>query len=154
MAVTAAVAVIIARSIIKSRVALTQASFKAEEARLQTELKHANERNEELKKRQAEDYEALQQRFSETIAKVSAQMKAETGEMLKEREKAFSESSNASIGQIITPLKENIAQLKKAMDDNSKDQAERSGQMREQIRSLIYGYCTTVSVCRSKIFNL
>ena len=137
VAVTAAVAVIVARSIIKSRVALTQASFKAEEARLQAELKHAIERNQELEERHTKDYEALQERFNETIAKVTAEVKAETGEMLKAREKAFSESSSASIGQLVNPLKENIAELKKAMEAGSKDQAERSGEMREQIRSLM-----------------
>ena len=135
--VTAVIAVIIARSIIKSRVAITQASFKAEEARLQTELKHANERTEELKKRHDEDMNVLQERFNETIAKVTAEVKAETGEMLKAREKAFSESSSASIGQLVNPLKENIAELKKAMEAGSKDQAERSGEMREQIRNLM-----------------
>ena len=137
VAVTAAVAVIVARSIIKSRVALTQASFKAEEARLQAELKHAIERNQELEERHTKDYEALQERFNETIAKVTAEVKAETGEMLKAREKAFSESSSANIGQLVNPLKENIAELKKAMEAGSKDQAERSGEMREQIRSLM-----------------
>lgn len=55
------------------------------------------------------------------MAKVSAQVKADTGEMLKARQKEFAENSNASLGQIVNPLKENIAQLKKAMEDGNKD---------------------------------
>jgi len=148
LVIVTVVAVIVSRSIIKSRVAVTESSFKAQEARLETELKHATERNQELEMRHAKDLEereknykedmnALQERFNETIAKVTAQMKAETGEMLKAREKAFSESSSASIGQLVTPLKENIALLKKAMEDGNKEQAERSGEMREQIRNLM-----------------
>ena len=81
--------------------------------------------------------DALQKRFDETVARVSAQLKEEAGEMLKARQKEFSESSNLSLGQIVKPLKENIAELKKAMEDGSKEQAERNGEMRERIKSLM-----------------
>ena len=81
--------------------------------------------------------DALQKRFDETVARVSAQLKEEAGEMLKARQKKFSESSNLSLGQIVNPLKENIAELKKAMEDGSKEQAERNGEMRERIKSLM-----------------
>ena len=81
--------------------------------------------------------DALQKRFDETVARVSAQLKEEAGEMLKARQKEFSESSNLSLGQIVNPLKENIAELKKAMEDGSKEQAERNGEMRERIKSLM-----------------
>ncbi len=80
---------------------------------------------------------ALQRRFDETVDKVTAQMKAETGEMLKARQNEFSQASSQSLGQIVNPLKENIADLKKAMEEGRKDQAERSGEMREHIRNLI-----------------
>ena len=81
--------------------------------------------------------ESLQQRFDETMSKVTAQVKAETNEMLKARQKEFSETSNVSIGQIVNPLKENIAELKKAMEEGNKEQAERNGEMRERIKSLM-----------------
>lgn len=81
--------------------------------------------------------DALQTRFDETLAKMSAQLKNETGELLKMREKEFSESSTLKLGQIMDPLKENIAELKKAMDAGNKEQAERNGEMKERIRSLI-----------------
>ena len=81
--------------------------------------------------------DALQKRFDETVARVSAQLKEEAGEMLKARQKEFSESSNLSLGQIVNPLTENIAELKKAMEDGSKEQAERNGEMRERIKSLM-----------------
>ena len=84
-----------------------------------------------------EAMEALQARFDETMDKVSAQMKSETAEMLKARQKEFSETSNLSLGQIVDPLKENIAELRKAMEEGNKEQAERNGEMRERIRSLM-----------------
>lgn len=102
----------------------------------------------ELNKRHADDLDAraaahkeamdaLQARFDETVSKVTAQMKQETSEMLKARQKEFSETSNVSLGQIVNPLKENIAELKKAMEEGNKEQAERNGEMRERIKSLM-----------------
>ena len=81
--------------------------------------------------------DSLQRRFDETIAKVKAEVKAETGEMLKEREKAFAESSGVSIGRIVDPLRENIAELRKAMEDGSREQAERRGELKQQIKDLM-----------------
>lgn len=84
-----------------------------------------------------EAMDALQSRFDETVAKVAAQMKEQTGNMLKERQKEFAESSNLSIGQLVNPLKDNIAELKKAMEQGNKEQAERNGEMRERIKTLM-----------------
>lgn len=123
---------------------------------LQTELEKAKEdtqqqvqsAKDEWSKRNKEDIaahdaahkdamDALQKRFDETIEKVSAQVKADTSEMLKARQKEFSETSNESIGQLVNPLKDNIAELRKAMEAGSKEQAERSGEMRQQIKNLM-----------------
>lgn len=84
-----------------------------------------------------EALETLQKRFDETLARVSAQVRTDTSEMLKARQKEFAESSSQSIGQLVTPLKENIAELKKAMEEGSREQAERNGEMRERIKSLM-----------------
>lgn len=186
---TSIVGIIIARNVIKSRVSQTAESariqaeshFKVENAKLETDIKYAKERIEELQalhdaaknetaaavkstkesydklleetkadlaKRNAEDIaareaahkqamEALQAKFDETMAKVSAQVKADTADMLKAHQKEFSESSNLSIGQIVNPLKQNIVELKKAMEDGNKEMAERNGEMRERIKSLM-----------------
>lgn len=102
----------------------------------------------ELNKRHADDLaaraaahkeamDALQARFDETVSKVTAQVKEQTNEMLKARQKEFSETSNQSLGQIVNPLKENIAELKKAMEEGNKEQAERNGEMKERIKSLM-----------------
>jgi DNA recombination protein RmuC len=80
---------------------------------------------------------ALQIRFDETMAKISAQVKSDTSDMLKARQQEFSQASNLSLGQIVTPLKENIAELRKAMEQGREEQAERSGQMREHIKNLM-----------------
>ncbi len=161
------IAVFVTKNIIKSRVAQAEqaakmqmeTAFKVELTKLEAELEHSKQRIEELlndieeakaegqrqmqvakdewQKRNLENMESLQKRFDETINKVSAQVKAETGEMLKARQKEFSEASSESIGQIVKPLKDNIVELKKAMEEGSKEQAERSGEMRQQIRNLM-----------------
>ena len=152
----AAIAFFVARAVVRTRssqaalsaTAQAEERYKVEIARLESDLNHETARNEELKKRNEEDIAArekihkeamddLKTRFDDVVARVSAQMKDETGEMLKTRQKEFSETSSASLGQIVNPLKEKIEELKKAMDDGSKEQAERNGEMREHIKSLM-----------------
>ena len=91
----------------------------------------------EYKKRSENDLSSLEARFDETIAKVSAQVRSDTGEMLKARQKEFSDASSLSLGQIVNPLKENIDLLRKTMDDNNKEQLGRNSEMKERIRSLM-----------------
>ena len=211
LAITVVAAYFVAKSTISSRLAQAEQSaqlkaeacYKAEQSRIESDLRHAKERNEELQsqleaakldtknqlqvlkenaaaelanaKREAaealqmakeesekrlaetkndlnkrssdeialrekahkEAMDSLQLRFDETMAKVTAQVKSDTADMLKAHQKEFSESSNISIGQIVNPLKQNIVELKKAMEDGNKEMAERNGEMRERIQSLM-----------------
>lgn len=189
LVITAVVALIVAKSIIKYRVTQIELSaqikaesfYKSEQARVESDLRHAKERNAELlsqleeekakaaalvrqtkeeseklleetkndlNKRNTDEIAArerahkaamdlLQLRFDETMAKVTAQVKSDTADMLKSHQKEFSESSNISIGQIVNPLRQNIVELKKAMEDGNKEIAERSGEMRERIQTLM-----------------
>lgn len=222
IAVSAVVALLVARYIVKTRVrqaedavrAEIEPGFKMEQARLESDLRHSNDRAEELsaeliaaredadrqlsrakeeaekilsrvkaedaaalvqakaeaerllgetkndasklledtksdlQKRYEDDLSrrdathkeamaALQVKFDETIAKVTEQVKMETGEMLKARQKEFSESSNVSIGQLVNPLKENIESLKRVMESGNKEQAERNGEIKERIKNLM-----------------
>lgn len=116
-----------------------------ERARAQEQLqKRLEEKQEEVDKLRQEDdrrhqeaFKAQQEMFDKTLADLKTQVKSATEDMLQERQKEFSESSNVSLGQIVNPLKENIAELKKAMEQGNKDQAERNGEMREHIKSLM-----------------
>jgi hypothetical protein len=142
----------IAKNTISSRTAQAEQSaklkadayYKAEQSRIESDLKHAKERNDELmsqleaarldtknqlmalkdelnkrssdeialrEKAHKEAMDSLQLRFDETMAKVTAQVKSDTADMLKAHQKEFSESSNISIGQIVNPLKQNIVAL-------------------------------------------
>lgn len=79
----------------------------------------------------------LRLRFDETMAKVSAQVRSATDDMLRQRQKEFAESSNAGIGQIVAPLRETIDKMKKAMEDNTLRQTAMSGEMRAGIENMI-----------------
>ena len=53
-----------------------------------------------------ESLEAQEARFAQTLAKVTAELKVATEDMLKQRQKEFSQSSAENIGQIVGPLKD------------------------------------------------
>lgn len=92
---------------------------------------------EEKEKAHKTTIEAMQLRFDETIAKVTAQMQTATDEMLRQRQKEFTESSNISIGQIVNPLRETIDKMKQAMNDSTLRQTAMSSEMKANIENLM-----------------
>lgn len=80
---------------------------------------------------------AQQERFDETVAKISEQMKTATDEMLKQRQKEFTDASNTNLGQIVNPLKETIEKMKQTMADNTIKQTEISGEMKANILNML-----------------
>ena len=88
-------------------------------------------------KRHAEVFAAQQAKFDETIAKVTAQMKSATEDMLKRRQEEFAASSNTSIGQIVNPLKETIDKMKEAMKENTIKQTSISSEIKTQAENMM-----------------
>lgn len=80
---------------------------------------------------------AQQERFEETMAKVTAQVKTTTEDLLKQRQKEFAESSNANLGQIVTPLRETIERMKKTMSESTLKHTELSAAMKENLENMI-----------------
>ena len=95
------------------------------------------ERLEAQETRHAASMKAQQERFEETLAKVSEQMKTATDEMLKQRQKEFTDASNTNLGQIVNPLKETIEKMKQTMADNTIKQTEISGEMKANIQNML-----------------
>ncbi|MBP5771123.1 MAG: DNA recombination protein RmuC [Bacteroidaceae bacterium] len=85
----------------------------------------------------AEALAAQQARFDETVAKVAAQMKDATGEMLRQRQKEFQESSGNSIGLIVNPLRETIDKMQRAMAETQHQQSEDAGAMKTLIQQMM-----------------
>ena len=80
---------------------------------------------------------AQEARFQETIKRVTSEVKSATDEMLKQRQQEFSQSSTQNLGQIVTPLKETIEAMRKAMDNTNLKHTELSSAMKEQIQMLM-----------------
>ena len=88
-------------------------------------------------KRHSEATKAQQELFDETMARVSAQVKSATDEMLKQRQKEFAESSNSNIKQIVTPLRETIEKMKQTMSDSTLKQTELSSEMKANLENMM-----------------
>ena len=91
----------------------------------------------EQERRHKEAIEALQRRFDETILRMTEQVKNAANDMLRDRQKEFAETSNANIGAIVTPLRETIDKMKKAMDDNTIKQTAMTAEMRTNIENMM-----------------
>lgn len=87
--------------------------------------------------RHIEALKAQQARFDETIAKVTAQMKDATNDMLRQRQREFTEASGTSIGNIVNPLKENIEELKRTLDENKNRQSADAGAIKAIIEQMM-----------------
>ena len=74
-----------------------------------------------------------EQRFNETMARMSEQMKNATADMLKDRQKEFADSSNQKLGQIVNPLRETIDKMKQTMADTTLKQTEMSSVLKDNI---------------------
>ena len=104
---------------------------KADEQRRMTEAKA------EWQKQTTYALDAQQARFDETIAKVTAQLKTATDEMLKQRQKEFAESSHTNLGQIVNPLRETIDNMTKAMNESTLKQTSMSSEMKANIENMM-----------------
>ena len=78
-----------------------------------------------------------QERFDEMMAKVSAQVKSATDDLLKQRQKEFADASSANLGQIVNPLRETIDKMKQTMADNTLKQAEMGSEMKANIEHML-----------------
>ena len=88
-------------------------------------------------KRHEEAIKAQQGLFDETMAKITAQVKSATDDMLKQRQKEFAESSNTNLGQIVNPLRETIEKMKQTMNDSTLKQTELSSEMKVNLENMM-----------------
>lgn len=88
-------------------------------------------------KRHEQAIKAQQELFDETMAKVTAQLKSATDDMLKERQKEFAESSNTNLGQIVNPLRETIEKMKQTMNESTLKQTELSSEMKVNLENMM-----------------
>lgn len=107
------------------------------QARLEAGEKAGRDALEAQEARHREAMSSLQSKFDETVQKMSAQLKSATDDMLKQRQKEFSESSSADLGRIVNPLKETMDRMRKAMDDSNLKHTEMSASMKVTIENMM-----------------
>ena len=109
--------------------------YQQEQMRLQQE----NHRNMVtlMRENHEQDMQRQQERFDATINHLKAEMKSVTEEMLKQRQKEFSESSHTNLGQIVTPLRETIDRMKQVMQDSTLKQTAMSSEMKANIEMMM-----------------
>lgn len=90
-----------------------------------------------LEQRHQEAITAQQTRFDETLARVTAQLKDDTGQMLRERQREFQEASGLSLGSLVNPLRESIDKMQRAMAETQSRQSEENGTMKAIIQQMM-----------------
>lgn len=104
-------------------------------------LKKERTEHEQQLLRMREEYalqkKEMRERFDETMARVMAEMKNATDEMLKDRQREFSESSHLQLGMIVNPLRETIDKMKQAMHDTTIKQTAMSSEMKANIENMM-----------------
>ena len=78
-----------------------------------------------------------QELFDETMSRVTAQVKSATDDMLKQRQKEFTEASNTNLGQIVNPLRETIEKMKQTMSDSTLKHTELSSEMKANLENVM-----------------
>ncbi|MBR1778106.1 MAG: DNA recombination protein RmuC [Alphaproteobacteria bacterium] len=92
------------------------------ETQMREESRHLNDKIEELKKAREE---------------LSVQFKAVSADILKTQSADFKKDQQDSLGQILTPLKEQLDTFKKRMEEINQINASDKGKMDEQLRHLL-----------------
>ena len=82
-------------------------------------------------------FRTQQEKFDETVTKMTAQVKTATEEMLKERQEEFAKSSNNNLGQLMNPLKETMEKMSKAISENTLKQTSISSEMKANMENMI-----------------
>ena len=127
--------------VMRNRQQMTEALSQLKEEAVRQQLAEAEKHHQETQaaqeQRHTEALNAQQARFDETIAKVTAQLRDATNVMLRERQKEFQETSAGSIGQIVTPLRETIDKMQKAMSETQVKQSADSGALKTIIEQMM-----------------
>lgn len=114
-----------------------EALRKSSREQLEAQKKAGEEALALQKKNSEEAIKLIQTQFEESTKALRAQLKDDTSQILKNRQEELEKSSQQNIGQILDPLKKNIEDLRRAMDEGSKEQAERNGELKERIANLM-----------------
>ncbi len=90
-----------------------------------------------LRQQKAHDEEARTKQYNEQLRLMQEQVKSATQEMLNLRSKELHESNARQMDSIITPLKENIKEMKTAMDQSRDTHTRTTASLRQAIEDIM-----------------
>ena len=110
-----------------------------ENARLQLQQKDQYHQSivEAQERRHQEAMEALRQSFQQSLVSLRSDVKAATDDMLRARQREFSDLSQQGLKGIVDPLNETIARMKEAMDGYAKEQSAFGGSLKTNLDAII-----------------
>lgn len=88
------------------------------------------------RQRHTEALAAMERHFAEATARLGAELRDTTADMLRQRQREFSEASQERLGQIVNPLRETIAGMRQAMEQSAASQGTLSGELRASIEHM------------------
>ena len=109
------------------------------------EKRHA-EAMEAMEKRHAEAIEAERKRYEQALATMKEKLQNATNQMLKERQAELQQSNSTNMKMIVDPLKESIAKMESALQENKSTQETSTEAIKEKIATLV---STTMKVSDS-----
>lgn len=107
------------------------------ESQLESEVRRREETLSNMQQVHGQALATQEEHFQEVLQRVTVEMKAAAEDMLKQRQQEFSASSTQNIGQIVTPLKDTIEAMRRAMGEVGMKNTELSSAMKEQIQLLM-----------------
>lgn len=85
----------------------------------------------------AESNKEQQARFAETIKALSAEMKSSTEEILKKRQEDLDKTNQANMGQLLSPLQQQMDEVKKLMGDTKSANEKSSESLKGALDAMI-----------------
>ncbi len=90
-----------------------------------------------MEKRHAAAIEAECKRYADALTTMREQVQNATNQMLKERQTELQQSNSTSMKQIVDPLKESIAKMETALKENKSTQETSAEAIKEKIATLV-----------------
>ena len=112
------------------------------------------QKDEAHEKALAELKAAHEQSLQQQLKAIRDQMTVETEKLLKAREDELSKENKSSMDEILSPLKESIANMRKAMEDNAKEHVKSNTELREQLSQAVKDMGTKTADIGAKADNL
>lgn len=90
-----------------------------------------------IEKRHSEAIEAENKRYADALTTMREQVQNATNQMLKERQAELQQSNSTNMKQIVDPLKESIAKMETALKENKSTQETSTEAIKEKIATLV-----------------